>query len=85
MSLIERLNQIAEHDWRVSLLGHVSDTAAEAVVRITELEAAEQRARQEERGALLLFLESLDEGMELNSIIKAIRTAAEARFTKSVL
>jgi hypothetical protein len=43
MNLIERLNQIAEHDWRVSLLGHASDTAAEAVARITELEAERNR------------------------------------------
>jgi hypothetical protein len=39
------------------------------------LAAREQRARQEEREGLLLFLENLDEGMELNSIIKAIRIA----------
>jgi hypothetical protein len=46
VNLIERLNQIAEHDWRVSLLGHASDTAVEAVARIAELEAEAASHRQ---------------------------------------
>jgi len=38
-TLVERLDQIAKHDWRVSLLAHTSDTADEAKRTIVALEA----------------------------------------------
>jgi hypothetical protein len=37
MTLIERLHQIADHDWRVSFLAHTSDTAREAADEIERL------------------------------------------------
>jgi hypothetical protein len=37
--LIERLRQIADHDWRVSFLAHTSDTAKEAADIIERLRA----------------------------------------------
>ena len=38
--LVKRLRQIGEHDWRVSILGHASDTAMEAAAEIERLRLA---------------------------------------------
>lgn len=35
--LLQRLDAIAKHDWRVSFLAHTSDTAAEAAARLRGL------------------------------------------------
>lgn len=45
--VIERLKQIADHDWRVSFLAHTSDTAREAAQEIERLrfEAAHPQFR----------------------------------------
>ena len=37
--LVERLQVIADHDWRVCHIAHTSDTAREAKARIEALEA----------------------------------------------
>lgn len=36
-TLIERLKQIFEHDWRISHLAHTSDTADEAAQELQRL------------------------------------------------
>lgn len=81
MTLIERLNQIAEHDWRVSLLGHASDTAAEAVVRITELEAEAASHQQLEEMILRAKAARI---ADLEAERDKWKAAAEANFTRSV-
>ena len=37
VELVRRLEQIRDHDWRVSMLAHTSDTAGEAAAFITAL------------------------------------------------
>lgn len=56
-TLVERLHQIAEHNWRISLLAHTLDTAAEALARIAELEAELSTEQTASRQAMLTATE----------------------------
>lgn len=46
MSLIERLNQIYDQDWRMGFLAHTSDTAGEAAREITSLRELVKELRE---------------------------------------
>lgn len=55
--LVERLKQIADHNWRVSFLAHTSDTAGEAAAELTRL-TAERDAAIAREGRLLAVVDA---------------------------
>lgn len=44
-TLLERLEAIATHDYRISFLAHIPDTASEAAATIRQLQAENERLR----------------------------------------
>lgn len=45
-NIMERLREVATHDWRVSFLAHTSDTASMAMQAIYELRKQRDEAQQ---------------------------------------
>lgn len=58
--LVERLRQIGEHDWRVSILAHTPDTANEAADELTRLRADHESEMKRVDGLLNNYERGVD-------------------------